>query len=139
MPDPVISPDDAGECRAVLIGFLSAIDHGRATEGLGVFTDDACLTARGERLQGHEAIKRFLAQREAETHRHTVHVIANDTIQQTDGQLLELRTTLILHVRQPDGTYCIEGILESTQTFRRTDAGWRINHRDVWPLHSNAS
>lgn len=136
MPDPITNPSDAAECRAVLIELLAAIDHGRATEALGLFTDDASLTARGEQLQGLEAISSFLAQRQAETHRQTVHVIANEIIQQTDDQLLELRATLVLHVRQPDNSYLIERVLESTQTFRATNVGWRISQRDVWPLHA---
>lgn len=136
MPDPVTNPRDAAECRAVLIELLAAIDHGRATEALALFTDDASLTDRGEQLQGLEAISDFLAQREAETHRQTAHVIANEILRQTDDQRLELLATLILHVRQPDGTYLIERVLESTQTFRATSAGWRITQRDVWPLHA---
>lgn len=66
-------------------------------------------------------------------------MIANEIIQQTDDQRLELRATLILHVRQPDGSYLIERVLESTQTFRATNAGWRISQRDVWPLHARGA
>ncbi|MGI8622920.1 MAG: nuclear transport factor 2 family protein [Solirubrobacteraceae bacterium] len=134
-PTPGLVGDDAARCRAVLVDFLAAIDHGRATEAVQLFTDDARLTARGERLQGRAAIAGFLAEREAETGRQTVHVIANEITRRLDADHLQLEAVLVLHVRAPDGGYPVERILDTTQTFRHTDAGWQISDRDVSPRH----
>ncbi len=138
MTDPAADARDADRCRAVLIELLAAIDHGRATEALELFTDDACFAARGERLEGRAAIRDFLARREAETHRQTAHVIANDVADQIGDRSLWLRATVILYVRRAGGDYVAGRILDSTQTFRRTDSGWRISRRDVSPLHDDA-
>lgn len=135
MVELTMPESDAARCRAVLIRFLAAIDDGRATDGLNLFTEDASLTARGERLQGREAIGRFLAQGEAETERQTAHVIANETAEPADDEHLALRATLILYVRQPSGDYVVERILKTVQTFRRTNSDWQIHDRQVWPVH----
>jgi SnoaL-like protein len=135
MGEPATHDGDAAQCRAVLIRFLAAIDHGRATDGLSLFTEDASLTARGERFRGRAAIGGFLAQREAQTERQTAHVIANEIAVPSGDQRLELRATLILYVRRPSGDYVVERILDTVQTFRRTDGGWQIHDRDVRPVH----
>jgi nuclear transport factor 2 (NTF2) superfamily protein len=135
MVEPATHASDAAQCRAVLIRFLAAIDHGRATDALNLFTEDASLTARGEKLQGREAISRFLGQREAETDRQTTHVIANETAGPAGDQRLELRATLILYVREPTGGYVVERILDTVQTFLRTGSDWRIHDRQLWPVH----
>jgi uncharacterized protein (TIGR02246 family) len=138
MDEPTMDESDAAQCRAVLIRFLAAIDHGRATEALNLFTEDGSLTARGERLQGREAIARFLAQREAETVRQTAHVIANETTESADDERLELRATLIVYVRRSSGGYVVEHILNTVQTFRRVDSDWRIHDRYTWPVHDQS-
>lgn len=138
MIEPTAHASDAARCRSVLIRFLAAIDHGRATDALNLFTEDASLVARGEHLRGREAIGRFLGQREAETERQTAHVIANETADPADDQCLDLRATLILYVREPSGGYVVERILDTVQTFRRTDSDWRIQDRQVWSVHDRS-
>lgn len=125
----------AEQCRALLIDFLAAIDQGRATDALELFTPDALFDARGTTLRGHEEIANFLAAREGETQRHTVHVITNDAVRRHDDHDLELTALLILYERQIDGTYRLDRILNTTQTFQHLPSGWRISSRTTRPAH----
>ncbi len=120
-------------CHTVLIDFLAAIDHGHATTAVDLFTDDASFAARGQQLQGRDAISWFLAEREAETERHTVHVVANEVARQITDNRVELDALIVLLVRQPTG-YSIDRILDTTQVFSWTEAGWRIACRSTRPV-----
>jgi len=127
---PATAKDDAvSACRGVLIDFLAAIDRGRATDALDLFTSDASFAARGSQLHGREAIAAFLADREAQTHRHTVHVVANDTVRERTDEQLTLTALLLLYERAGDGSFELDRVLNTTQTFRRGPDGWRIAHR----------
>lgn len=122
-------------CRATLVDFLSAIDRGRATEALDLFTDDASFAARGQQLHGREAIAGFLRERQGEASRHTVHVIANDVVRAAGEDELVLTATLLLHEREQDDRYAIHRALDTTQTFRRHSDRWRIAARRTRPIH----
>ena len=93
---------DAAACRALLVDFLTAIDHGRASEALDLFTPDASFATGDGQLRGHDE--------------------------------LELKAMLVLHRRAHDGRWHIERILDTTQIFQRTIAGWRITTRTTTPL-----
>lgn len=88
--------DASGACHDVLVAYLTAVDHHRATDALPCFTDDAQIAARGQHLSGREEINRFLAERQADTARHTAHLIANEVIEYVDGDRIER------HVQQGD-------------------------------------
>lgn len=124
--------DDVAACRAVLVDFLAAIDQGRATQGLDLFTDDASFAARGRQLHGRDAIAAFLEQRESEQ-RHTVHVLANDVVRVRGPEEITLTALLMLYERPVDGAWHLDWILDTTQTFRRRHDGWRISHRATSP------
>jgi uncharacterized protein (TIGR02246 family) len=133
---PVRDADSAAACHAVLIEFLAAIDHGHASTALALFTNDASFTARGQQLQGHDAISEFLTERESETDRQTVHVVANETARTDDThEAVTLEAILILLVRNEAGHYVTDRVLDTTQQFVPTPAGWRIARRDTVPLH----
>ncbi len=125
---------DAAACRALLVDFLTAIDHGRASEALDLFTPDASFATDDGQLRGHGEIAAFLTAREAETDRHTAHLIGNDIVNRTGHDELELKAMLVLHRRAHDGRWHIERILDTTQGFQRTIAGWRITARTTTPL-----
>ena len=137
-PPPGTSAAGLAACRATLIDFLAAIDRGRATEALDLFTDDASFAARGQQLHGRAAIARFLEEREAEPDRLTVHVLANEVVRSATADELELTTTLLLHEREPDGRYAVHRALHTVQTFRRQPDRWRIQARHTEPIHSTA-
>jgi len=134
-PPAGTSPEGIMACRATLIEFLSAIDHGRATDALDLFTDDASFAARGQQLQGRPAIAGFLQERQAEASRHTVHVLSNEIVRSATADRLELTATLLLHEREPDGNYAIHRALNTTQSFHRHHDRWRIHTRSTQPIH----
>lgn len=141
-PDDPVDGDlggPAAQCHAVLVDFLAAIDRGRATQALRLFTSDASFDARGRQLRGHEEIRRFLSAREADTDRHTVHLLANEVVRRCTSEELELTALLLLYERRLDGQYQVERVLDTAQTFRRTSDGWRISSRATTPLHPAAT
>lgn len=132
LPTPELERDATAACRAVLVTFLAAIDHGHATTAVNLFTADALFTARGQQLHGRDAISQFLTTREAETDRHTIHVIANETIRGSDAnETITLEAVLILLLRSEAGNYGIDRVFDTTQDFVRTPTGWKIASRDV--------
>lgn len=134
-PPPGSSPEGIMACRATLVDFLAAIDRSRASDALELFTDDASFAARGQQLQGRPAIARFLHERQAETDRHTVHVLSNEIVRSATADQVELTATLLLHEREPDGHYAIHRALDTTQTFLRHHDRWRIHTRSTQPIH----
>ena len=129
--------DDAPRaCREVLIHYLTAVDHHKATTALPLFTDDARIVARGRHLNGGEEIRRFLADREADTQRRTAHLITSEVFEHVDRDRVELRARVALLLHQPGGGYHINQIVETRQTFRPNDERWRIADRDESPLHA---
>ena len=133
---PGVDAGSAAACHAVLVEFLAAIDHGHASTALDLFTEDASFTARGQELRGREPISRFLAEREAETDRQTIHLIANETAPTNDTrEPVTLDAVLVLLVRNGAGQYVIDRVLDTTQQFMPTPAGWRITRRHTTPFH----
>lgn len=129
-------PGAAAACHAVLAGFLAAIDHGHASTALDLFTQDAFFTARGQQLHGRDAIGTFLTQREAETGRQTVHIIANETVGTGDTrEAVILDAVLVLLARNAADQYVIDRVLDTTQQFVSTPAGWRITSRHTTTFH----
>ena len=43
-----------------------------------------------------------------------------------------------LHVRQPDGAYVLDRVLNTVHRFRHSGGRWRITHRTSRPLHPTA-
>jgi hypothetical protein len=129
-------------CWALVANYHRDIDRGRATAGIGAFADDAEFEAHGRVFRGKHEILGFLTAREADAGRQTVHVLANETLigQDEEGDLrrVELRAMVLLHVRQPDGTYLLDRVLDTVHQFRYSDGEWRITRRTSTPLHPAA-
>jgi SnoaL-like domain len=122
-------------CHDVLVAYLTAVDHHRGTDALPCFTHDAQVVARGQHLSGREEIGRFLAERQADTTRHTAHLIVNEVFEHVDTDHVELRARVVLLLHQPTHGYHVDQVVETSQTFRPTTTGWRIAQRDESPLH----
>jgi hypothetical protein len=127
--------DARSACHDVLVAFLTAVDHHQAINALPCFTDDAEIVARGQHLNGRAEIRAFLAERQADSARHTAHLILNEVFDHVDADRIELRARVVLVLQQPTDGYHVDQIVETTQTFRLTTAGWRIAQRDEAPLH----
>lgn len=124
-------------CHELLVAYLTAVDHHEATTALRCFTEDAHIVARGRPLDGHREIGQFLAEREADTGRHTAHLVTNEVFEHTDVDRVVLRARLVLLLHQASGGYLVDQIVETSQTFRPGPSGWRIAHRDESPLHDH--
>ncbi|MEV7734643.1 nuclear transport factor 2 family protein [Streptomyces sp. NPDC088921] len=139
---PADRSDAVGRCRALVVSYHRDIDSGRATAGIGAFADDAEFEAHGRVFRGRDEILGFLGAREADTGRQTVHVLANEVVTGQDGEddgrddrRVELQTTVLLHVRRPDGAYVLDRVLDTVHRFRHSGGQWRITHRLSRPLH----
>jgi hypothetical protein len=134
--------DAVSRCWALLAGYHRDIDTGRATAGIGAFADNAEFEAHGRVFRGRAEILGFLSARQADTGRRTVHVIANEVVtgqdDEGDGDRVELRAMVLLHVRQPDGSYLLDRVLDTVHQFRYSGGEWRITRRTSRPLHPAA-
>lgn len=122
----------------VVFAYHRAIDSGRATEGIELFAEDAVFQAKGMELIGRAAIAGFLTEREAQTDRHTMHVVANTTARSSESNQIELTGFVLLHVRRLDGRYELERVLDTTHVLRPCASGWQILKRLSRPLHPPA-
>ncbi len=142
MVSPADRSDAVGHCRALVVSYHRDIDSGRATAGIGAFADDAEFEAHGRVFRGRDEILGFLKAREADTGRQTVHVLANEVVtghdDEDDGsgrKRVELQAMVLLHVRQPDGAYVLDRVLNTVHRFRHSGGEWRITRRTSRPLH----
>lgn len=126
---------DIASARATVVAYHAAIDRGRASSALPLFTEDARFEAKGTVLRGHREIGEFLHGREAQRDRHTVHVLANETAEQPNPDEVELSAFILLHVRRLDGDYALDRVLDTVHRVRRTTEGWQIAVRTSGPLH----
>jgi hypothetical protein len=127
------SPDK--QCRALIVNYHGDIDRGRASAAIRYFDEDAEFEARGERLRGREQILRFLTDREAQTARHTVHVVANPVTVESSDDAVEISALIMLHVRNHEGGYALERVLDTRHRFRSTPSGYNIVSRRSTPIH----
>jgi len=116
--------------------YHGAIDRGRATEAIDLFTEDAVFQARGEELIGRAAIAAFLVERQAQIGRHTVHLVANERVIAAAVGEARVQAIVLLHVRQPDGRYLLERVLDTEHVLYCRASGWRIHRRLSRPLHA---
>jgi hypothetical protein len=131
-----MAEDEVGQAaQNVVLSLHRAIDTGRAATGIDLFTTDAVFQARGDELVGRSAIAAFLAEREARTDRHTVHVVTNATVHRTAADHVEVTAFVLVHVREPDGSYRLERVLDTVHEMQATDSGWLISRRRSRPLH----
>ena len=128
----------ASLCRAVIIDYHGDIDRGRAAAAIRFFDEDAQFEARGEVLRGRDQILRFLENRQAQTERHTVHVIANAVTIEATADTVEISALVVLHARNEHGRYEVERVLDTVHRFRTTESGWKITSRRSSPLHAPA-
>jgi ketosteroid isomerase-like protein len=128
--------DAVAACRALVLRYHRDIDRGRATAGIDVFAENAEFTVRGQIMRGRGEILGFLTDRERQTDRHTVHVIANEVVVAADDDHAELDAFVLLHGRQADGGYHLDHVLDTRHTFRRDGDTWLITRRTSVPLHA---
>lgn len=125
----------AAAATETVLAYHRAIDTGHATDAISLFTEGAVFQAKGTELVGREAISGFMTDREAQVERHTVHVVANLMVLRAQDDRVELGALVLLHVRQADGRYELERVLDTTHIVTRDVGGWKIDRRLSRPLH----
>jgi len=128
----------AAECLEAIMSYHGDIDRGRATHGISRFADDATFQARGEMNIGRDAILTFLRNREANTKRHTLHLVANPVTTFDGDDDLSISAVVVLHVMDDTGHYVLDNVLDTTHRFTRSDRGWLIVERTSSLLHPRA-
>lgn len=128
----------AAGCLEAIVSYHGDIDRGRATHGISRFADDATFQARGEMHIGRDAILTFLRNREANTKRHTLHLITNPVTTFDGDDALSISALVVLHVMDDMGQYVLDNVLDTTHRFTRSDGGWLIVDRTSSRLHPRA-
>ena len=123
------------DCLQSIVSYHGDIDRGRATQGIRYFAEDASFQARGRNLAGREAILGFLADREANTARRTLHVISNPVTTFDGDDALSIAAMIVLYAMDESGAYVVENVLDTVHRFVRSAAGWLIVDRTSHRLH----
>jgi ketosteroid isomerase-like protein len=127
---------DLLEPRDVVRAYHAAIDRGQAASALPMFTEDAYVEARDAVLRGQEEIGRFLRDRQAQTDRHTAHLITAEFVEHASDTEVETSAFVLVFVRGPQGEYAVDRVLDTRHVLRRTADGWRIARRYSHALHA---
>ncbi|MBN9035922.1 MAG: nuclear transport factor 2 family protein [Rhizobiales bacterium] len=123
------------KCFDRICAYHYDIDRGAATKGIVHFTDDAVFEAQGKRYEGRDGVMSFLTNREAQTDRHTVHVITGPRFSRGDDGSLLVGTIILISVRDAEGQYTISKAVDTVHRFVETRDGWLIASRLSKPLH----
>lgn len=128
------SPAAADLALSVVLRLYEAIDSGRATEAIPLFTEDAVLEHPDHALEGAEEISAFLTRREADTERHTVHLFTNVLTRQLDDGDIEVRGVMMIHMPDATGAWQMMRLLRVRHLLRLVDAEFLIGARLREPL-----
>lgn len=122
-------------CLERVIAYHYDIDRGAATNGLAHFAEDAVFEAHGQRYVGREGIMAFLKHREAQTERQTVHVITGPRFSRAEDGSIFIGALALINVRNVEGQYTVNRVLDMVHRFAETTEGWLIAERRSKPLH----
>ena len=130
------SSDGRDPAVSVVLGLYEAIDAGRATAALDLFTTDAVFEGPDGVRRGAAEIADFLAAREANTERRTVHVYANVDTRQLDDRDVEVRGVMLIHTPDRAGDWQLERLTRVRHVVRTADGTTLIVERRREPLQS---
>ena len=126
---------ERAEVLEVIYLFHRHIDRGQATNALDLVADDADFTIRGERMRGRAEVGEFLARREQQTDRRTLHLIESPIVTGGRGGEVVVEAVLAMHSRDDAGTLRLDNAFEIAHTLVLGDGGWRIRDRTMSPIH----
>ena len=130
-------PTDARDpAVSVVLGLYEAIDAGRATAALELFTADAVFEGPNGLYKGAAEISAFLTAREANTERRTVHVFANVDTRQLDERDVEVRGVMLIHTPDTAGDWQLERLTRVRHVVRAVDGAALIAARIREPLQA---
>jgi 3-phenylpropionate/cinnamic acid dioxygenase small subunit len=132
MPDRVAAEDRIA-IEQLVIEYAWLLDHRRFDDVLGLFTDDAELRIRGQRIHGADGLREWLDVRAArQGQRSSLHQMANLRLSAApeNDEALTGTVGLVLHVAKSGstGTY-VDLVGEYEDEYVRTGAGWRFRRR----------
>lgn len=130
--------ESAVDCLQSIVAYHGDIDRGRAIQGIRYFADHARFQARGQNLTGREAILGFLANREANTARRTLHLISNPVTTFEGDDALSIAAVVVLYAMDESNVYVMENVLDTVHRFTRSNDGWLIVDRTSQRLHPAA-
>ena len=119
---------------SVVLGLYEAIDSGRATAALELFTPDAVFEGPGGVLEGTGEISAFLTARERRTERRTVHVLTNVVARRLDERDIEVRGVMMIHTPDAAGDWHMERLLRVRHVVRTVEGTVLIVARRREPL-----
>jgi hypothetical protein len=124
------------KCLEKIYAYHYDIDRGVATAGIVHFAPDAVFEAHGKRYEGHKGVLGFLQYREAQADRHTAHMIIGPRFsRETDGSIV-IGALILISVRNSEGTYTVDRVLDTIHRFVETGGEWLIAARRSKPLHA---
>lgn len=116
-------------CVNVLKAYADAIDGGRASTVVELFTEDAVFEAGARALRGRAQLVPAFAAREADTVRRTRHLVLNPSCVASGADAMEVRSTLLLFVLGAEPVAPRALVQCDDRMARGADRRWRIASR----------
>jgi 3-phenylpropionate/cinnamic acid dioxygenase small subunit len=126
-----ISIEDRMAIDALVTEYAWLLDHRRFDDVLELFTDDAELRIRGQKIHGAAGLQQWLEQRASNQHqRSSQHQMSLLRLERVEDGLIRGTAGLVLHVAKSGstGTY-VDLVGEYQDEYARTDSGWRFRRR----------
>ena len=126
-----ISVDDRIAIEELVTEYAWLLDHRKFDEVLSLFTEDAELKIRGQKVAGAEGLQAWLDQRaSSQSSRSSQHQMSLLRLVPVDADVVEGTAALVLHVAKSgsSGTY-VDLVGEYQDEYVRTDGGWRFRRR----------
>lgn len=119
-------------CTRVVLDLYAAIDAGKARSAVALFADDAVFETTKQRSEGLEAVASFLAAREDDTEKRTLHVLTNLRHDTKSNATVELDALLLVYGPGREETsppWVLEHALSTRHVLRRANERWLIQER----------
>jgi hypothetical protein len=125
------APDAVHACVEIVHTLYADIDAGRASDAAVLFTHHAIFEAPTARHEGIGAIAGFLAARQANTERRSLHVLANLRATQLRDDVVAINALTMVYVPGPDDgpLWVIQGAANVRHVLRRVEHRWLIAAR----------
>jgi 3-phenylpropionate/cinnamic acid dioxygenase small subunit len=130
-PRPPIPLEDRLSIDGLVTEYAWLLDHRRFDDVLALFTEDAELRIRGQRITGADGLQEWLEERAANQHqRSSQHQMSLLRLEPVDDGRIRGTAALVLHVAKSgsSGTY-VDLVGEYQDEYVRTDEGWRFRRR----------
>lgn len=129
--DAGVSIEDRIAIEQLVTEYAWLLDHRRFDDVLDLFTEDAELRIRGQKIHGADGLQQWLEQRATNQHqRSSQHQMSLLRLQRVQDGLVRGTAGLVLHVAKSGstGTY-VDLVGEYQDEYVRTDSGWRFRSR----------